>query len=380
MEKGLSFKIVLCFLLIFNLGIISGGCSKAKIKKYKSEIDSPLHYTNNGYGFLSKNELNKAFESFDHALQLDPGFNSALVGTAIIYGLQKNYKAAFKQIKKAKGIEKQIGLIRLYSMERVGNWYSEVVKEFDKGINIDPINPELWYYTAYAHKLNFVFDKAGECFKKVLEINQEFTEEAKKEWVLIEKIQYASPDTAIGKKIVLIESIDRADLAALFIEEFHLDKLFEKKLKRSFDSSFKVQNPDEFQIEANKISKATDITNHIYRVDMEIIIDIQVRGHEVFPDHTFRPDKKVSRVEFAVIIEDILTKITGDDALTTKFIGSESPYSDIRNDHFAFNAVMTVTTRGILETKTNDEFVINDDISGIDALLAIKKLKRIIKQ
>ncbi|MBI5206745.1 MAG: tetratricopeptide repeat protein [Candidatus Firestonebacteria bacterium] len=369
------------FVLILLLISIMSGCGKDKIRKPQSIMDNPEHHTNNGNKYLEKGDLNKAFESYDRALQLDPKYSPALVGTAVIYGMKGNYKAAFKQIDKAKGMEKQIGLIRLYSMERGKNWYEYVQDEFKKGIKLDPNNPELWYYAGYAHKVNYNFDKSSEAYKKVLEINKDFTEKANEDWALVQRIQRAAPGTAIGNKIALIESIDRADVAALFIEELKLDNLYEKKGVKNIDTSFKApETTKEFKTETvTKTAKVTDITNHELKADIENVINLGVRGLEVFPDHTFQADKKITRVEYAVMIEDILIKITGDETMATKFIGMNSPYLDVRNDHFAFNAIMTVTTRGILEAKTNGEFGMENPISGADALLAIRKLKEELK-
>ena len=366
---------ILCVLFILS---IIAGCAKSKVRKPKSVMDNPQHHTNNGYRYLEKGELKKAFESFDQALQLDPKYSPALAGIAIVYGKQGNFKAAFKRIKKAHGLEKHIGLIRLYSMQRGKNWYKNVQKEFKKGIKKDPDNPALWFYMGVAHKLNYAFDKAGEAFKKVLEINKEYVNKANHEWKLVQKIQRAAPGTTIGNKIALIDAITRAEVAALFIEELKLDKLYKKRGIKNIDTSFKPPELNNKEYQAEKIVKApkvTDIDNHVLKADIETVINLQIRGLEVFPDHTFQPDRKITRVEYAVMIEDILIKITGDESLATKFIGTPSPYPDVRNDHFAFNAIMTVTTRGILEAKTNGEFGMQDKVSGAEALLAIRRLK-----
>ena len=52
-----------------------------------------------------------------------------------------------------------------------------------------------------------------------------------------------------------------------------------------------------------------------------------------------------------MVIEDILIKVTGDNALATRFIGNASPFPDLRSDLPYFNAVMVVTSRGIMEVK-----------------------------
>ena len=82
-----------------------------------------------------------------------------------------------------------------------------------------------------------------------------------------------------------------------------------------------------------------------------------------------------------MMIEDILIKVSGDNALATKFIGSASPFPDLRNDLPYFNAIMVVTSRGIMEAKdlTTGEFSPLGSVPGVDALLIIKKIKEELK-
>jgi len=68
------------------------------------------------------------------------------------------------------------------------------------------------------------------------------------------------------------------------------------------------------------------------RGDIEAVVRLQIKGLQPGPDHTFEPNKAITRAEFAMMIEDILIKITGDNSLATKFIGTESPFPDLRSD------------------------------------------------
>lgn len=82
-----------------------------------------------------------------------------------------------------------------------------------------------------------------------------------------------------------------------------------------------------------------------------------------------------------MMIEDVLIKVTGDNALATKFIGQTSPFPDLRSDLPYFNAVMVVTSRGIMEAKdfTTGEFAPLSPVPGVDALLIIRKFKEELK-
>jgi hypothetical protein len=228
-----------------------------------------------------------------------------------------------------------------------------------------------------AYKFAFNFDKAGEMFKKVLDINDKYLVEADNEWKVVQKIQRAAPGSLIGKKIALIEEITRADVAALFVQELLLEKLYEKRTPKRFDTSFQAPVKT---FEADRIVKAeaaTDVQNHVLRTDIVTIMRLGVRGLEPSPDHKFFPNEKITRAAYALMIEDILIKVSGDEKLATKFIGSKSPFPDLRNDLPYFNAVMVMTSRGVMEAKdlSTGEFAPMGTVSGADALLIIRKLK-----
>jgi predicted Zn finger-like uncharacterized protein len=58
-------------------------------------------------------------------------------------------------------------------------------------------------------------------------------------------------------------------------------------------------------------------------------------------------------------------------------LGSKSPFPDLRNNLPYFNAVMVVTSRGIMQAKdlTTGDFAPMGTVSGADALLIIRNLK-----
>jgi hypothetical protein len=125
---------------------------------------------------------------------------------------------------------------------------------------------------------------------------------------------------------------------------------------------------------------ATDIADHWLKPSIDTMIKLQVRGLEPGPNHTFEPDKLITKAEFALMLEDILIKVSGDEKLATKYIGSTSLFPDVRNDHYAFNAVMTATSRGFLEAdKATGEFSPAAPVSGADALLTIRAFKDQLK-
>ena len=374
-------------LLIAIVALVAAGCGP-KAAPSASVLDTPEYHYNQGLKFLDKDLVDDAMREFQRAIDLDPKSPLGYIGKGLALGKKGDYKKAIENMEMAKdrekkGIESRIGMIRLLSIQRPKNWIKDAESEFKTANDREPGNAKLHYYMGMAYKMELDFDKAAGMFKTVLDMNKEFTGEANTEWAVIQKIQRAAPGTEIGKKIALIDKIDRADIAALFDQEMNLEKLFTKRGPKTYDTSFKAPTEASTQFSPEttvKMAAATDIADHWLKPSIDTILKLQVRGLEAGPNHTFEPDKLITKGEFAVMLEDILIKVSGDEKLATKFLGAPSPFPDIRNDQYFFSAAMTTTSRGFIEAdKATGEFRPGDPVSGADALLSIRAFKDQLK-
>ncbi len=385
-------RLILTVLSLIVVFVVAGCGPKAAPST--SVMDTPEYHYNQGLKALDADRLDDAMREFDRAISLDPKSSLGYIGKGLVLGKKGEFKQAFESMDKAKGyetkgIEARIGMIRLYGMQmakdqkRVPDLVKSAEKEFKAANEKEPNNPRLHYYTGMCYKMALDFDKAASMFRAVLDMNRDFVGEANAEWSVIQKIQRAAPGSEIGKKIALIDKIDRADIAALFDQEMNLEKLFTKRGPKTYDTSFKApsESTNRFSPETTvKMEAATDIADHWLRPSIETILKLQVRGLEAGPNHKFEPDKLITKGEFALMLEDILIKVSGDEKLATKFIGATSPFPDVRNDHYAFNAIMMATSRGYLEAdKATGEFKSSDPVSGADALLSIREFKNQLK-
>jgi tetratricopeptide (TPR) repeat protein len=350
-------------------------------------LDTPEHHTYTGLKFLGEENYADAQREFELAIQLDAKYSKGYTGIGLVKIYTGDFNAAMDCLKKGWSkatidedrIFVYVSRIRYYTQSKIEKkWLKLAKNEFDAVMKLDPKNAAAYYFMGLAYKAGLDFNQVGQMFIKVLELKAEYVAEADIQWKFVQKVQRAMPGTTTGKQIALVERLTRADAAALFMEEFKIEKLYKKRTPKTFDTSFK--DPENATAKPVKIT-AKDIADHPLRTDIEGILQLGVRGLENYPDGNFHPAELVTRAAYAMMIEDILIKVTGDNSLATKFIGTTSPFPDLRADLPYFNAVMVVTSRGIMEAKdlTTAEFEPLSPVAGVDALLIIRKLKEELK-
>jgi len=385
--KRLRFGKAILFFAGIGLVMAVVACGpKARIPVAK--MDTAEHHTFTGLRLLEEAKYDDANREFELAIQLAPEYSQAHAGIGLVKAYRGDHQGAAESMRNAWKFAKtkeekvfvHVGRIRLlYKGKPDKGWLQDARDEFDSAVKIDPQYSAAHYYMGIAYIAALDFNQAGQMFRHVIDLKKEYVKEADESWNLIQKIQRAMPGTIAGKKIALLERITRADAAALFMEELRIDNLYKKRTIKTFDTSFKDPEKAKSGMESPSLPK--DIADHPLRADIEGIIGIGVRGLETYPDGLFHPADFVDRATYAMMIEDILIKVTGDNALATKFFGQVSPFPDLRSDLPYFNAVMVVTSRGIMGPKdfTSGEFAPLSPVPGIDSLLIIRKFKEELK-
>lgn len=383
--KRYAFLVVLSFMIV---GLLA--CAK-ETRKPSGIMDTPRHHYKQGISYLNQGELDKADQEFVLALELNPEYGPAISGKGLVLAMKGNASRSLELIKEGQGEAENkeekiwtiVAEIRAYTALKKLDKLSrrDLVKAsekaFSKGVEVDPEAPSLHFYQGRAYLQALHFGGAVGMFAKVKGLESGFEQEAERLWRLVQKAERAAPETTVGKKIVLVDKLSRADMAGLLVEELNAERFY-SKTQTPEKSSFK--EPKGIAMKEEELYTklgVTDIDSHPLRADIGQAIVLGIKGLQPYPDHTFRPQEHLSRAEVAMIFEDVIIRATGKEELATKFVGKETSFPDVRNDLPYFNAVMLCSSRGLLEGDLRSGlFRPMEPIPGVDALDAVLKLKR----
>jgi Tfp pilus assembly protein PilF len=395
--RTLIFPFIICTAV---LSLISCG-PKARIAV--SQLDTPGHHTFTGLKLLDLEKYPDAQREFSMAIELNKNYSKAYTGLALVNIFTGKFDTAAENLtlgfKNAKTDDEKlfvnVARIRYYTSNKSEQkWLESAKSQFDEAVVIDSKHTPAYYFMGLAYKEGLQFDQAVEMFSKVVQLKTDHVADADAQLKYLQKIQLARPATEAGKRIALVERITRADTAALFMEELKIKELFKKPevIVTETPSKEAVKDTDKVadttlkevrKVLAEALApapiklQANDIADHPFKKDIEGVLETGVRGLENDPKSNFNPNEVLSRGEFAIMLEDILMKLTGEKDLAARYVSSKSLFPDVPADMPYFNAIISVTSREIMEAKNvkTGEFAPLKPLSGVEALLIIRKLK-----
>ena len=364
-------------------------CAGPKERKAESVLDTPEYHYNQGKKFLDKDDLANATREFNEAKSLKANFAPAYEGLALVDITQKNFSEADKNIKKALSedgdwVPAQVARGRWFTAQ---GQFEKAVDELEDAVDDvagskskfdkKAVKMDALYHMGEAYKGWGKYIEAQTTFQKILEIDNTNVKASAAIKELADYQAAVAGQSPELKKIAQQKEITRADVAVLFVTELPLEKIFRKSPNQSAmtfqaPSSGIMGKKETEQVAATAV--AADVAdNHWAKsfIDQALTTGII----EKFPDETFRPEAKVNRGEFAKLIEHFLVKAYDDQTIETKFFGSTSPFADMLNTAPVFNAVMTVSSRGIMPGMEDGTFQILKAVSGPEALNIIRNLK-----
>jgi hypothetical protein len=390
----------LAMMVVLGGALALSGCAE-KPRQQEGLLDTPDHHVLRGNDLMDQEQWQGAESEFNLALSLDRDYGPAMSGLAVVKAhaaSQATGDAKSKLTDQAmdladKGLSKandddskraaRVAYIRVYTYaQSPSSWLDKAVSQWEKAVDLDKRkqDPDPDFFIARAYRTAFQWSKSMDAYSRVLNMNKGRQQQANEEYAVVQKIVRAAPGSMHGKLVAIQPSLTRADVAALLVEELKITKLYERGNTQRFDTSFQAPTQPGGQMQVDTMQRmpdATDIANHPLKSDIQECMRLKVLGLEPLPDRQFHPDDPMSRAEFALLIEDILARVTGEQGLKTKYIGQRSPFPDVRGDLPYFNAVETAVTHNLMEPKDKIQgtFGPTDPVSGADALLAIRTMQ-----
>lgn len=397
-------SVKLIMLAVASAIFLMAGCSGPQVRSTSPE-DNPQHHYLGGMTALEHGKVTMAQEKFERALYLDERFAKAYAGLAIVSAekVKGQADAGFRQVetdrifgnlKKAEKyadkpdeeFDYYAAKIRVHTLIKNKGWLDDAEDAFKSGGKLKVDERDLTFYQGKEALTYFMglaclegleFQKARDRFADVLNAKREgkWHDKADRGWKKTDKIVRAMAGITVGdvgKKIAAQDNVSRGDLAALLVDELKVEKLFAGRIPVAFQ-------------DAGRKAEFTpaDVLNHQFRDEVLTLMKWNVRGLEPKFDETtnaylFRPMDSVTRGEMALVMEDVLIKLTGDEKLSTIYYeNGKSPFPDVRATSPFYNAVMSMTSRGIMEAgDVSGEFRLADQLEGAEALLAIRVLRQ----
>lgn len=373
-----------------------GGCASQQPRTPKGVMDNPVHHFNNGLALLDQGQFERADVEFLSASSMGEVYAPALAGRGVAAAMRGGEDAvdtaldlvdegrdaaadapgdAAPAVRMWPEVMEIRALTELYKggyLERA-DFLEALEDPYEDAVDYAPRASEPPFYLAEAHVAALDFMPAEGLYETVVERGGAYAERARERWRLVQDVNRIAPGTVAGKRIALVRELTRADMAALLAEELDVDKFYGRTAEIG-GTAFAAPGEG---VAIDPSRAVADMAGHPLALDVEKVLRYGVRGMGLYPDRTFRPDEPVTRAEAAMIFEDVIVRATGKAELGTQFIGETSHLPDMRGDHPAFNAAMLCISRGVMEADLRSgAFRPLDAVSGIEALAAVKALKR----
>ncbi|MGN7613812.1 S-layer homology domain-containing protein [Magnetococcales bacterium HHB-1] len=394
-------NIISVCILCAAVSLISG-CATPE-KAGESALDNWKHHYMQGMRALENNSIKEASSAFDRALELKPDYALAVAGQtlALAYETEQLKDEGFKKVnfkRIEEGLDKAQSLadtstarfsvltsaIRTLTKSRLEDWFLEAKSKYQEAKALTDLDEkDLPYYRAL-EAIDFFMAEAwyGEDFRQSEQLLKNvlnaraggvWQSHADKLYRKIQQVTRVASNRSLSgaaAKVAVQEQIGRGDLAALLVDELQLEKRFTNPLKGK-------QSKKPTFIPA-------DMLKHPLKKSVRSVLSWNIRGLSAEYDKAsqaklFKPEKVVDRKSLALVLEDIIIKITGKEAIATALIGQETGITDVKSHHGWSNAVRTVVNRGLMKNNLSGAFRPHDPVTGAEALSALFRLRNALE-
>jgi Tfp pilus assembly protein PilF len=350
--------------------LIGAGCSQA-VKPTSPEDTPKIHYQN-GLKLLDDKDPLKPENEFRRAIELDSRSPYGYTGLAAMYLNRKYPNRALKNANRALSRDPSFADAAFLQGKCYlqGKWKDRFVKaeaSFRRLLVIEPESERALYFLGETFLASYRFEEASGYYSQAAEKKGTYANDAAARIDLVDRTMEAKPATDDSRRICIERDASRDDVCHLLIGELNLKDLVKRLRLMRYEAIYHGNEG------IKKLPQ--DIEE---RDDRKIILDIMALRFphlDVFPNGDFYPDRKVTRAECAMIMQEIVEFLSDDPTLATRYASSDSPFSDVRPDYYAFNAIMLCGERGIIKTDPSmGKFDPDGSVRGVDVLLMIRAL------
>jgi tetratricopeptide (TPR) repeat protein len=337
---------------------------------------SEIHYRQ-GLRELEEGQLTTAAEEFQRARSLMKTYAPAYVGLALVEMERQNYGGALELLKVGKRYDKKlvdvyVAKSRIYRRAGQGKWEKKALAELKRAEKIDSRDDRVPFYRGIVYRVAGNYSDAVLAFGACVAMRGPMGEKAVLAQHQIQLMVRALSEVKhSGNRIALASVVTRGDLALVLLDEFEVKKWVLRRRPERADLAFKEHLSVASPTTLGSVLPG-DIATYPKRHAILDVLELEIPGLELFPDGRFGPNEPVTRASYAQIMQGLLALDTKESDLATKYFGETSRFTDLRSDHFAYNAAILCIQRGILQPRSDGLFGPDDPVSGAEAILGIK--------
>lgn len=354
-------------------------CGAKAVDKESVAEKSVNHYTA-GMEKLKAKDFAGAETEFKKAVDLNKNSPDGYIGMSLLRMRQEKYKDALKQVRRAlskdeNAVEAYIAKGRILTARKDDDWLDDSMEAFTTALEHSPDSTEVYYYRGEAYLDAWRYDEAREDYERAVTHAGALKPQASARVKLIDDIVDSAPKTEYGHRIIRKESIDRQDLCILLVQEFGLIQHLKDMRPDLFESYYN----DDYEPQHGSVKRPSDVTSNQYAPFIEAVLPLKIMYLDTFPNGNFFPNRQVTRSVFSYIAQEIMVTLLHDPTLATRYIGSETSLTDVREDYYAYNAIRLCLDEGIMDTISGSTFKPEATLSGTDVFRMLRRLENAIR-
>ncbi|MFC1508895.1 S-layer homology domain-containing protein [Candidatus Omnitrophota bacterium] len=370
-------KICIRSLILFLC--FGSGCSQS-VKKESGEKDIISFYTS-GLDKLAQDDSKGAEVDFRKIFDIRKKSPYGYTGLALVALKGMEYRKALRLIRKA--VKADDGFVdaytargRILSARNKRHWFKQAAVSFEHALGLDPGNEKALYYFGECYLKNLSFELAESCYKTVSEKQGPLKKYADEKHKLLLQILETNPLSPEGKRSALALTVNRSELSVLLTGELQIMKKLHRHNRQLFESVFR----ENLKIRKDKRVNASDVSSDKNRAWIEYLMPLNIPGITAYPDGRFYPEKTITRAQLAETIYGIVYLMKVESVRAVYVKRETRDVEDVHKDYYAYDAIIFCVENGLMKTVALNEFLPNENVSGIDAVTAIRHLHSMLEQ